>query len=348
MSAQNDYAALSANVEFTTSKGVNILGLSSINQENSVHYLIYKIVNVVQGKYYIGQHCTKNPLDDYMGSGSYIERAISCHGLSQFVKILIADHSNFDDMNLHEKQLVQLSNCYPNDLMSYNLVEGGNGKMTNQLKKKISDTLKGKMAGKNNPMYGYQWSLEQRKHQSKIMKGRQVSEEFREQCRKRCKGNGNPMYGKYHSIESKAKMSKIRIENGIAVGKKNPMYGLRCMTAEQIIAWKQKISIGNKGRKISEEERRRRSEKAKELHIKRMHNPQTGKIVNVPQAKVKEFLNIGYVLGSGIKSMLGKTGACAGKRIMTSPDGSKHYIKIEDIQHYIALGWKQSKRSKPI
>lgn len=46
--------------------------------------------------------------------------------------------------------------------------------------------------------------------------------------------------------------------------------------------------------------------------------------------------------------MRGKVGGCAGKRIMTAPDGSKKYIKIEDIPAYIELGWKTSKRSKPI
>ena len=53
-------------------------------------------------------------------------------------------------------------------------------------------------------------------------------------------------------------------------------------------------------------------------------------------------------MGTGIQSRLGKVGACAGKRIMTSPEGVKKYIKIEEIQSHIEMGWKLSDRSKPI
>lgn len=53
-------------------------------------------------------------------------------------------------------------------------------------------------------------------------------------------------------------------------------------------------------------------------------------------------------MGTGRADRKGKVGAASGKRIMTSPDGVKRYIKIEDIQSYIDKGWKLSDRSKPI
>lgn len=53
-------------------------------------------------------------------------------------------------------------------------------------------------------------------------------------------------------------------------------------------------------------------------------------------------------MGTGIQSRLGKVGACAGKRIMTSPEGVKKYIRIEEIQSHTEMGWKLSDRSKPI
>ena len=46
-----------------------INGLKNIDKSLTIHHLIYKITNIVNGKFYIGQHKTKNPLDAYMGSG---------------------------------------------------------------------------------------------------------------------------------------------------------------------------------------------------------------------------------------------------------------------------------------
>lgn len=238
--------------------------------------------------------------------------------------------------------MVQLSCCFPANPNSYNLVEGGSGQLTEEIRKKISDTIKrnGSVSGKNNPMYGYKWSAAQKKHQSEVMKGRPVSEEFRQACRERCSGAGNPMYGKHHSLESRMKMSEFKKRNKSAAGERNLMYQLRCMTEEQKIEWKRKIGIGNKGKKCSEERKRKMSEMAKILHPRKMYNPETGKNITVPQAEVEKYLGLGFVMGTNIKPMLGKVGACAGKRIMTSPDGIKRYIKIEDIQKYIGLGWK--------
>ena len=62
-------------------------------------------------------------------------------------------------MNNKEIELVQLSDCYPNNQLSYNLREGGNKQFTEESRAKLSHSLKsgGKVAGKNNPMYGKSW-----------------------------------------------------------------------------------------------------------------------------------------------------------------------------------------------
>ena len=175
-----------------------------------------------------------------------------------------------------------------------------------------------------------------------------MPEKVREACRKRYAGTGNPMYGKHHTEQSRQKISNTKKQLKISAGENNPMHGLKCLNEYQEEEWKRKISAANTGRKMSQEEKLRRSINAKARHIRRLHNPLTGKIVNVPEKDVQLFFNKGYVYGTGLQTRLGKTGACAGKRIMTSPDGSKHYIKIKDIPKYMKLGWKLSKRSKPI
>ena len=167
-----------------------------------------------------------------MGSGKYIERAIEKYSINHFIKEILFDFDNFDDMNNKEKELVPVNECFPNNPMSYNLVEGGNGQHTEAVRLHLSQVLKGKMAGENNPMFGYKWSDEQRKHQSEVMTGRPVSDEFRENCRIRCTGSGNPMYGKHHTEEARKKISETRIQNGIAAGENNPMYSLKGMTEE--------------------------------------------------------------------------------------------------------------------
>ena len=95
-----------------------------------------------------------------MGSGDLITQAIAKYGIEKFVKTILFDFDNFDEMNEKEKELVPFSACYPNDPMSYNLKEGGsNGKLSELSRKKISQTRiqNGISVGEKNPMYGKNW-----------------------------------------------------------------------------------------------------------------------------------------------------------------------------------------------
>ena len=62
-----------------------------------------------------------------MGSGDLILKAIAKYGVESFVKTILFDFDNFEEMNEKEKELVPLSACYPSNRMSYNLREGGKG-----------------------------------------------------------------------------------------------------------------------------------------------------------------------------------------------------------------------------
>ena len=84
-------------------------------------YIIYKITNKIDGKFYIGKHQTKNLDDGYMGSGILIRRAIRRHGLHNFKKEILHIFQTKEEMNEAERNLVVLSED------SYNLCPGGEG-----------------------------------------------------------------------------------------------------------------------------------------------------------------------------------------------------------------------------
>lgn len=81
---------------------------------------------------------------------------------------------------------------------------------TDEFKRKISERMKGKVSGENNPMFGRNHTEETKKKQSELKQGMYVGEK-------------NPFYGKTHTEETK---EKLRIANkGNWAGEKNPFYG---------------------------------------------------------------------------------------------------------------------------
>ena len=84
-------------------------------------YIVYKITNLINNKYYIGKHQTKILDDGYMGSGKLLKLAISKYGLENFKKEILHIFDNEQDMNSKEKELVTINE------QSYNLQDGGMG-----------------------------------------------------------------------------------------------------------------------------------------------------------------------------------------------------------------------------
>jgi hypothetical protein len=88
-------------------------------------FIVYKITNVNDGKFYIGKHQTDNIDDDYFGSGKLLKRAIAKYGKDNFRKEILFQFKTEEEMNTKEKELVTEEFCKRKD--TYNICPGGQG-----------------------------------------------------------------------------------------------------------------------------------------------------------------------------------------------------------------------------
>lgn len=123
------------------------------------HYLVYKITNKINDKFYIGCHETYSPDDSYMGSGKLIKLAIKKYGLENFNKKILFDLDNSEDMFTMEKE--QISKHHP----PYNIHEGGNGgwKSINTKRTHEENVVYGRMSADKNRDIGKRTIIKNKK-----------------------------------------------------------------------------------------------------------------------------------------------------------------------------------------
>jgi group I intron endonuclease len=116
---------------------------------------IYKTVNQVNGKYYIGMHSTNSLNDNYIGSGIILRYSIEKYGVENFKKEIIEFLPDRNSLKCREKQII--SEELIQDKMCMNIAQGGEGgntflRMSDERKqeafRKRSDSMKGKNLGK--------------------------------------------------------------------------------------------------------------------------------------------------------------------------------------------------------
>ena len=99
--------------------------ISLFHDSNGYYHLIYMIVNKINNKIYIGKHTTKNPYDDYMGSGKTLKAAIKKYGLENFEKTILYCFDSENEAYLKESEIVDETFVKRSD--TYNMKCGGKG-----------------------------------------------------------------------------------------------------------------------------------------------------------------------------------------------------------------------------
>jgi group I intron endonuclease len=222
----------------------------------------YITTNLLNGKQYVGDHSTDNLNDGYLGSGTYLQKAIRKYGKENFKReILEQFNTKQEAFEAQEKWINEYNTLSPK---GYNLSPTGGIGVTNCFSpkslQKMSESRKGKrhsketkekmsisQTGRTFSPKSLQKMSESRKGKSPWNKGIPRTDETKRKISQTEKG-------KKMSEESKKKISKAM--SGI----NNPMWGI-----EKSEETKEKIRTTLLGRKISEEtrEKHKRRDKCK-------------------------------------------------------------------------------------
>ena len=208
-------------------------------------YLMYKVTNRLDGKFYVGCHKTKNVNDGYMGSGKYLKNAQNKHGIDNFEKDILAVFDNSEAMFEMESMIV--NEDFIKDEATYNIKKGGEGGFDY-----INENGIHKYDG--DPNFG-------QKHKERMETDVRYRDDYIERLKERHR-KGLVKYdtftGMKHSDEAKKKMSKAR--KGKYVGQNNPSFGTmwvysstekknKRIKKEELSAWEAKGWL--KGRKMN-------------------------------------------------------------------------------------------------
>jgi len=90
-----------------------------------MYYTVYKTTNTINNKEYIGAHESKYLIDEYMGSGDILRKAIKKYGFINFTKEIIFRAVSSDIMYWVERMIVDDNYIKRKD--TYNIKKGGYG-----------------------------------------------------------------------------------------------------------------------------------------------------------------------------------------------------------------------------
>ena len=205
---------------------------------------VYLTTNLINGRQYIGQKKSKEFLGNtYLGSGKYLKNAILKYGREAFIVELLEECNSYDELNQAEIDWIEWYNAVESENF-YNLSKGGKApsyKASDSTKQKMRDSHLGKRVGEVNSSkrpevrvkmskshMGKALSMAHRKHISDSKRGKSFTDEHKRNLK-------ISREGYHHSQET---IAKIRQSN------------------KGQIPW-------NKGKAMSEEQKRKISESRK-------------------------------------------------------------------------------------
>lgn len=182
-----------------------------MKQKQYKHYIIYRIVNNINGKIYIGKHKCNNLDDNYFGSGKLLRYAINKYGIENFTFHLEIDLKSQEEMDLLEQLVVNSE--FLKRLDVYNISRGGKNPC---------------MYGKDNPFYGKTHTKEFIEYIRKKLKNKKLSDETKKKISEGLKKHFelHPEYKNICAQSTFGKKKYINIETGkskmFKVGEKIP------------------------------------------------------------------------------------------------------------------------------
>lgn len=171
---------------------------------------IYKITNLVNNKFYIGQHKSKKFDKTYFGSGNLIQQAIKKYGLENFKVEILYRCKSLKEMCDKEIYYIKKYDAL-NKKIAYNISKGGEfgDSFTGQpldkkeaMRKKMSESRKRFLASPKGIKYRKETS-EKYKGKPAWNKGKKMGKEFCEKMK-----TTHPKGYFHHTEETKRKISK--------------------------------------------------------------------------------------------------------------------------------------------
>lgn len=242
-------------------------------------HILYKTVNKINGKYYIGRHSTKRLNDGYLGSGTLLKKALKRYGRENFIFEILETFDSYELLIEAEKRLVD---DVLGDPDCYNLNVGGLGGTsrrvwTEERREKHRKSIVEKMTEE------WKTSVSSAIKQKHEKSGRSYwTEEGLETLRQKSLGNCRSL-GHRHSLETRQQMSNSRL------GKKRSPFTEKHRKA---------LSLARRGKgkgvqnAMSSPENRKKVSSSK-IGRKKMISPD-GKIYMIPKDQQEEKLQQGF------------------------------------------------------